>query len=146
MIHTLRIGSMIFAAIAMIPAGAHLFALLNKMKLSKEEYLIAQRAYDGWSLFGFVVCGALLSTLALTILLYRDQRSYSLVLGSFLCLVGTQVIFWLFTFPMNKATQNWTILPDQWEPLRLQWELSHAGSAVLNFAALLFLFLSAMTR
>lgn len=31
------------------------------------------------------------------------------------------------------------MLPPKWEFLRMQWEFSHAGSAVLNFIALVLL-------
>jgi hypothetical protein len=34
------------------------------------------------------------------------------------------------------ATQNWTVLPDNLQALRRQWEYSHAVNAVLNFLAL----------
>jgi len=33
-------------------------------------------------------------------------------------------------------------LPQQWEPLRAQWEYSHAVAALLNLAALVLLLLS----
>ena len=144
MIYALRLSSMILASIALIPAGAHFFSLLSKMRLTESDYLVAQRAYDGWSMFGIVVIGALLTTLALAIVLYRAGLPYLLPLASFACIAGTQLIFWVFTFPTNRLTNNWTQIPDQWEAVRRQWELSHAGSAVLNFIALLLLFLSAL--
>lgn len=62
-IYGLRVISLIFVALAFIPASAHFFAMFNKMKLDGASYLAAQRAYDGWSLFGIVVLGALLSRL-----------------------------------------------------------------------------------
>jgi hypothetical protein len=53
--------------------------------------------------------------------------------------VGTQVVFWLFTFPTTQATVNWTMLPPNWTELRAQWEYSHAVSAGLNLVALVAL-------
>jgi hypothetical protein len=58
-IYALRFISFVFAALAFVPAGAHFFTMFNKMKLDGPSYLAAQRAYDGWSLFGIVVLGAL---------------------------------------------------------------------------------------
>ncbi len=113
------------------------------MRLGEAAYLASQRAYDGWRLFAVVVIGALLSSLALTIALYRASEPYLLAALAFLCLVGTQILFWIFTFPANRATDNWTVLPEGWEALRAQWEYSHAGAAILNAAALLFLVLTA---
>jgi hypothetical protein len=141
-IYTLRLTSLLLVALALVPAGAHLFAIVNKFHLDRAEYLISQRAYDGWSLFSIVIVAALVSTLTLAIQLNRSGEPYWLVATAFLCIAATQVIFWLFTFPANKATQNWTVLPEGWETLRYQWEYSHAASAILNFVALFILLLS----
>ena len=62
------------------------------------------------------------------------------------CIVGTQIIFWTFTFPANQQTNNWTTLPESWERLRTQWEYSHAASAVLNLLALIMLTLELLHR
>nr|WP_250889114.1 hypothetical protein [Mesorhizobium sp. dw_380] len=140
----MRVVSFVFAALAFVPAGAHFFTMFNKMKLDGPSYLAAQRAYDGWSLFGIVVLGALLSTAALAILLYRSSASFGLVVVAFLSIGATQFAFWTLIYPINQATRNWTILPENWELLRRQWEYSHAIAAGLNALALLVLFISAL--
>lgn len=139
MLYGLRVTSILLAALALVPAGAHLFSMISKLRLEGADYLVSQRAYDGWNLLGVVVIGALLSTIALTVALYRADQSYLLALLACACIAGTQLIFWGFTFPANAATQNWTTLPEGWEGLRAQWEYSHAANALLNAAALLFL-------
>jgi hypothetical protein len=55
--------SLIFVALALAPAMAHLLELPNKMPLSHDAYLTVQQICRGWALLGFVVAGALLSTL-----------------------------------------------------------------------------------
>ncbi|HTN64006.1 MAG TPA: hypothetical protein VL147_21035 [Devosia sp.] len=60
-----------FASLGLVPAGAHVFSLFSKMRLSGADYIVSQRAYDGWNLFAVVVIGALLSTLALAIQSFR---------------------------------------------------------------------------
>jgi hypothetical protein len=40
----------------------------------------------------------------------------------------------MFTYPINRATDNWTVLPEAFEVARRQWEYSHAVNAVLTFA------------
>ena len=112
----------------------------------RAAYLISQRAYDGWSLFAIVIVGALVSTLALSIWFNRSGEPYWLVATAFLCIAATQVIFWLLTFPTNKATHNWTVLPEGWGTPRYQWEYSHAASAILNFVALFVLLLSVLGK
>lgn len=141
MLYGLRVTSILFAALALMPAAAHLFSMISKLRLDADDYLVSQRAYDGWNLFAVVVIGALLSTFALTFALYRADRPYLLAASAFACLAGTQLIFWSFTFPANAATENWTVLPEGWELWRARWEYSHAASAVLNAVALSLLVL-----
>ena len=139
---TARRFALFFAALALAPALAHLLELPNKIGLSREQYLTVQQIYRGWALLGIVILGGLVSTLVLTILSYGRRREFALALTAFLCIVGTQAVFWTFTFPTNQETLNWTILPGHWAALRAQWEYSHAASAVLNLGALVALILS----
>src|SRR5262249_62274680 len=47
----------------------------------------------------------------------------------------------------HRATNNWTMIPDNWEQLRREWEYSHAVNAVVTFAAFCSVALSSlMTR
>lgn len=136
-----RFFSLLFVALALAPSAAHLLELPNKIGLARDDYLTVQQIYSGWSLLGFVVFGALLSTLALTVLSWRRGRQFLLASAAFGCVVGTQLVFWAFTYPMNEVTRNWTVLPEVWQPLRAQWEYSHAAAALLNLAALILLIL-----
>jgi hypothetical protein len=56
--------TLLFAALALGPAMAHLLELANKINISREDYLTVQQIYRGWNLLAVVVFGALLSTLA----------------------------------------------------------------------------------
>jgi hypothetical protein len=137
-----RFLSLLFCALALAPAMAHLLELPNKIGLPRDDYLTVQHIYNGWALLGFVVYGAFLSTLALAILVRRRAREFRLALTAFLCILGTQIVFWTLTFPANAATSNWTVLPDNWIALRAQWEYSHAASAGLNLIALVAVIVS----
>ena len=132
-----RFLSLLFCALALAPALAHLLELPNKMGMSRDEYLVAQQIYRGWWMLGVFVFGALLSTLALTIMVRRRPAELRPALTAFLCIIAAQAIFWTFTYPANQQTVNWTLLPDNWEELRRQWEYSHAAGALLNLAALI---------
>jgi hypothetical protein len=48
----------------------------------------------------------------------------------------TLVSFFTWTYPANRATNNWSMVIADWESLRWQWELSHAANAILTFVAL----------
>jgi hypothetical protein len=143
---TMRFIALLFTTLALAPALAHLLELPNKISLSKDGYLMVQQIYRGWALLGFVVAGALFSNLMLAISIRKKRKAFVLTLTAFLCIVGTQVVFWTFTYPANAATDNWTILPVNWQQLRSQWEYSHAASAVLNFIAFITLTLSVLAE
>lgn len=143
---TIYFIALFFVAVALGPALAHLLELPNKINLTREQYLTVQQIYRGWALLGIVVFGALLSTLALTITLRHQRNAFIFALIAFLCIVGTQIVFWTYTFPANQLTNNWTMLPENWTDLRRQWEYSHATSAGLNLLALVAMILSVLAR
>jgi hypothetical protein len=128
--------AIILTALALVPAGAHLFALPNKIGLTQEDYLVAQSVYRGWALFGGVLISALVIDIVLAILLLgQGMRSY-LASAAALCMGLTLVIFFVEIYPVNEVTNNWTVVPDNWIVLRLQWEIAHAVNAAITFLAL----------
>ncbi len=144
MLFGLQIAAITSVALCVIPAGAHFFEHANKMALSPADYMTVQQIYAGWAYFGIAVVLALLTTLAHTIAVRRNRIAAVLSFASFVTLTGTQAIFWTWTYPMNVATRNWTKMPAAFEAARRQWEDSHAVAAVLAFAALLLLVVSAL--
>jgi hypothetical protein len=128
-------SALLFTALALVPAGAHLAEIVHKMPLSGAEYRVVQQIYGGWALFGIIVFAAILSTLLLAIALRHHAGAFVPALVALICLIGTQVIFWSLTFPVNQATVNWTVFPANWSGLRMQWEYSHAAAAGLNLIA-----------
>lgn len=128
--------SIVAVALAWAPAAAHLFERRAKLALDRDEYRVAQTLYRGWAGFGFAVAAALVATggLAWT---GRGHPWFVPSAIAFLALVGTQVVFWARTAPANRATENWTVLPDDWEAVRTRWEGSHALTAALDLVALI---------
>src|SRR5215831_1951667 len=142
------LGLIAIASVAMclVPGGAHFFELANKLSMSQPEYMTVQKIYAGWSFFGIAVIAALLITLIHTFMVRSDRTSFFLSLAAFLCLAATQGIFWMFTYPMNVASNNWTVTPADFESTRRQWEYSHAVNAVLTFVALVTITASVVAR
>jgi hypothetical protein len=132
----LSLIAVVSVAICLVPVGAHFFELANKMSMSQPEYMAVQKIYAGWSFFGIAVVAALLLTLTHTFMMRGDRAAFFLSLVAFLCLAATQGVFWVFTYPVNVASNNWTVTPADFEAARRQWEYSHAISAVLTFVAL----------
>src|ERR1700730_10076429 len=128
--------AIILTALALVPSGTHLAALPNKLAMAQAAYFISQQIYAGWALFGIVLFGALAANLAHTIVLRRLGRSFGYALASFLLIVANLGIFFVWTFPANQATNNWTVVPKNWNKLRIRWEYSHAANTMVTFAAL----------
>jgi hypothetical protein len=128
--------AIILTALALVPSGAHLTALPNKIAMAQADYLVAQQIYAGWALFGIVLFGALRASLAHVIVLRKLGQSSGYALASFLFMAAGLVIFFVSTLPTNRATNNWTVVNKNWNELRSQWEYSHAANAIVTFAAL----------
>jgi hypothetical protein len=133
------IASLLFCVLTLVPAGAHLLSLPNKIGMSAQHYLVAQKAYVGWNLAAFPVIAALLATGLLVWSARQDPKLFAWAIVAFACMLATQLVFWTLTFPGNQQTANWTQLPDNWESLRWRWEIGHAISSLLNLGALLAL-------
>ncbi len=94
--------------------------------------------YLGWAVpTGIILIAAIVVTLVLT---NRDawaaESRSGWSLTGFILITATLAIFFIWTFPTNQATTNWTIMPQNWQDLRRQWEYSHSVNAVLTFLAL----------
>lgn len=136
--------AIVLTALALVPAGAHLFELPNKIGLGQEAYFIVQNIYRGWALFGIVLFGALGANLALTLMVRRMRGAFWLALAGFLLVAATLAVFFTWTYPANQATSNWTAVPADWQELRRQWEYAHAANALLTFLALCAVTLSTL--
>jgi len=137
--------AVVLTALALVPSGAHLFELPNKIGLAQDQYFIVQNIYRGWALFGFVLSGALIANLVLAVMQRGRGAAFALALSACLCIAVTLAIFFIWTYPANVATDNWTAVPPNWEALRRQWEYSHAVNALITFAGLCSVTLSVLS-
>jgi hypothetical protein len=145
LVRSLQFLSIIFIAVYMVPQAAHLIEYPGKMAMDRDTYFAVQRIYDGWSYSGFVLFGALIATLALAFF-SRSQAIPALLGGAaFVLMLAVLVWFFMRVAPMNTVTEQWTTLPDAWEPIRAQWENGHAVNAVITLIALICATLSALT-
>lgn len=125
-------------ALVVIPGGAHLFELRAKMKLSQSEYFTAQSIYAGWAMFSVAIFAAIAANVWLFLMMrYSDPAAAQAAAGSAMLIALTLVIFFVWVFPYNRATDNWTKATADWETLRRNWEYGHAVNAVISFVALL---------
>jgi hypothetical protein len=127
--------AVLLTALALIPGGAHLLELANKMRLNQRDYFVAQSLYRGWQFVGFLVIAALATNIwAAT--LHEGAAFWWFAIAAAL-IVLSLIVFFVWTFPVNKATGMWTKQPDNWQRLRARWEYSHAVNAAITFLALM---------
>lgn len=118
------------------PAGAHLFALPNKIDLPRDEYFAAQQVYRGWAFLGILTFSTLAENAALAFVVRDQIWPFLFALVAALAIASTLVIFFIWVFPGNQATANWTAISQNWENLRARWEYGHAASALVTVLAL----------
>ena len=134
----LQITSIIAVALSFAAGFAHVLEAYTKLRLPKEEYFVVQQIYRGWALLGIVIFIALIATFLLAIQT-RHQPAFTWNLLSCICILTALIFFFIFTFPVNQQTNNWTVMPENWQQLRSRWEYSHIVNAVVYFTALLLL-------
>lgn len=135
-IRALRTAAIVMTALALVPFGAHLLALPNKIGLPQDDYFAVQQIYQGWAFTGALLVGALLANVGLTIRLRHRTTAFAAAVGGAALIVIVLGVFFVWTWPTNQATANWTVAPADWSALRARWEYSHAVNAVLMILAL----------
>jgi hypothetical protein len=138
--------ALLATAIALGGALAHAFELPNKIGMTREHYFVVQQVYAGWNRLAYVLVIQLIGILAVLSLYRGEPRVFwpaSVALGG---LVAAQVIFWIWTFPANQSTSNWTQQPANWEMLRSQWEYSHLAGAAFQTIAMAALIVAVLRR
>jgi hypothetical protein len=78
--------------------------------------MLLQQIYRGWALFGSLIVAALAATALQALLLRHDRGGFRLSPFALLCLVAAKALFWLFSFPINVASANWSKMPEDFEP------------------------------
>lgn len=146
MLRTVQFIAIILTAIALVPGGAHLSALPNKITLPVDQYFVVQGIYRGWALFGIVLLAAIVAHVEHALLMRGRRPGFALALVALVLMLASLAVFFIWTFPANQATSNWTVVPDNWEALRTQWEYAHAAGAVLTFFALCAVVAAALSR
>ena len=133
----LRFATLLCTSIALVPSAAHLFELPGKMALRPGDYFMVQSIYAGWAWFAVPIFLAVAANLLLAVRLRHRDRVASRAAAAAGALIGISVVvFFVWVFPANQATHNWTAPSQGWERLRPAWEYGHAFNGAILLAAL----------
>lgn len=123
-------------------ALAHALELPNKMLLDQQEYFIVQKVYRGWNKLAYLLAVEVIGMLLLIYMVRHERDVRTRVLLALGSVALAQAVFWVFTYPANQVTADWTLQPENWRELRRQWEYSHLAGAVFQTFALCWLTLA----
>lgn len=137
--------ALVATAVALGPALAHLFELPNKMRLGADAYFATQQIYAGWSLLAIVLAVQFVAMIATAILGRSDPPILAATIVAITALIAAQVVFWVWTYPANVATDQWTRMPENLEAARNDWEYSHAAGAAFQLIAMVSLSYAAVS-
>jgi hypothetical protein len=160
-LHIVQVFSIMLVAVALTPAQAHALEFPGKSRLDRDAYITVQPiyCYPGFTIAGGIgEVGGLISVIIVLLLTPRETLAFWLTLVALLGLLSMQIVFWLYTQPVNKFWLQSTTLgtlgaaffavgsrrqghddPGDWRKMRDRWEYSHivrAGLAALSFLSL----------
>lgn len=132
----LHFVAIILTVISFGPSAAHVFALPNKIGMDQADYFTVQGIYRGWALFGALIIPLFFLDVALAFFMRHEGMRFWLVLIAAGCIALSLVAFFIWVFPGNQATNNWTVAPPDWRARRASWEYGHAVNAAIVFLSL----------
>ncbi|WP_292167450.1 hypothetical protein [Mesorhizobium sp.] len=87
--------AIIIAALALIPSGAHLAALPNKIALPQADYFTVQAIYYRWAFLGLFWPVAIVMNALLAVLVRSQSAPFWLAVLAALCFILMLVIFFV---------------------------------------------------
>jgi hypothetical protein len=143
----LKILALVLTAIVLVPSAAHFFELPGKIELQRDAYFTVQAIYAGWALFAVPILAAVVANASLAYFHWRQNNGQAVWAGLAAGLIiASLVVFFIWVFPGNQQTLNWTTQPDNWDALRRNWEYGHATNAVIILLAFIFTCMASVTR
>jgi hypothetical protein len=146
-----RFMTLIFVALFMGLEFAHALELPAKMQYDGAFYVTIQNSL--YQYFGapgpgaWITVGAVLSAIALTVLVRNRQLAFWWTLAGTLCLaIAFPLIYFLRIEPVNGVIEQATArsVPTNWAYLRDQWEYAHAANFIFGLAGFSALVISVL--
>ena len=89
-----QFAALAVTALALVPSGAHLAALPNKIGLSQTDYFIVQGIYRGWAALGTLWPAALIMNALLAYLMRAQVAPFRLAVAA-ACCFAISSCFWI---------------------------------------------------
>ena len=141
LLRTWRLVAILFTALSMAPALAHLLEMPAKLGYSGPLWLTLQQSLYGpgfGTVGAFCEVAAVATTVVLAILVRHRGAAFAWTAVGALCVAAAHASFWIWIAPVNAlvAAVSPDALPANWTDWRARWEYTHAVRAVLQVAAL----------
>lgn len=146
-----RLMTLILLALFVGLEFAHALELPAKMQYNGALYVTIQKSL--YRYFGapgpgtFITVGAVLSAIALTVLIRKHRPAFGWSLAGTLCLtIAFPLIYFLRIEPVNVVIKQATVgsVPTNWEQLRNQWESAHATNFIFCLASFIAVVISVL--
>jgi len=140
MLEILWFISVLLLALSAGIAFTHILEIPGKRALPAETVVaIQQQLYPGYRAAGMVIEPLQLIALgAAAAVAYGDATSFWLTVGALAATLAAMLVFVSWTDVENRRMARWQLgepLPPDWKRVRVRWELSHGGRAVLFLAS-----------
>ena len=141
-VNLLRLLAFVLAGLALIRPMMDLAALPSVIRLPKDDYAAVQYANQSWAWFELIQLASLFSIIGLFFFEREHNRVIWPIRGAFVAQLLIILLYIAFTLPINITTFDWTFFPDDnWAWLRIEWEYSHALSAIIGGISFVLLLL-----
>jgi hypothetical protein len=141
LVRTWRLVAILFTALSLAPALAHLLEMPAKLGYEGLFWLEVQQTLYGpgfGTVGAFCEVAAVVTTVVLAFLVRGRGPAFGWTALAALCMVAAHASFWIWIAPVNAAIASLSpeTLPANWTALRTQWETTHAARAILEGFAL----------
>ncbi len=137
LLDAVQLAAVAFAALALIPAGGHVFDLAANLQMAPEAYRAVQHAHHGPLVFALLGGMATAAFGVHAFLVRSNPSSHGWSITALVVFAAAQAILWSIAVPISVATDGWSLAPADFEAARGEWEFAFAAAGVLSFGGLL---------
>lgn len=142
-----RFLSLVLGGLVLSLTAPHVIEMPAKLALPPRDYLLVQRIYPAFSAVSAVLEPAAVVAVLVLTLLVRRSRALRPALVAALCFVAALLILVAVVIPVDVQWRPGGSLdaPDNFDSLRMRWELGQALRAALALAGFVSLVIAVLT-